>query len=149
MSEKENEKHEINTEIIKENPQSDTKKEEKPKETEKITNSYEQNSNSSIKHLPNPPQNKHSSQHSIQTQNEDPTQNQQHKKVEKIVGMKIENDKKSFLVKYAGQKELEVVDGAIIRKHNQKVLLNFYEENIKLVELDQETAMQILATKPK
>ena len=149
MSEKENEKHEEKTEIIKDNPQNDTKKEEQPKETEKITNSNELNSNSSIKKLPNPPQNQHSTQHSTQTQNEDPTQNQPHKKVEKIVGMKIENDKKSFLVKYAGQKELEVVDGAIIRKHNQKVLLNFYEENIKLVELDQETAMQILTTKPK
>ena len=75
-----------------------------------------------------------------------------HKKVEKIVGMKVENDKKYFLVKYAGQKDLEVVDGAIIRKHNQKVLLNFYEENIKLIDVNAENdeiAFQALASKLK
>ena len=89
-------------------------------------------------------------QNYIQTEEQSPST--QHKKVEKIVGMKIEKDKKYFLVKYAGQKELAVVDGAIIRKHNQKVLLNFYEENIKLVDLQyesEEAACQALAGKLK
>ncbi|EAY02856.1 hypothetical protein TVAG_173980 [Trichomonas vaginalis G3] len=61
-----------------------------------------------------------------------------HRKVEKIVGMKIYNGKRYFLVKYAGEKQHVVVDGAIIRKHNQKVLLNFYEEHLKLVDVNPE-----------
>lgn len=61
-----------------------------------------------------------------------------HRKVEKIIGMKMVNGKRYFLVKYAGEKQNVVVDGAIIRKHNQKVLLNFYEEHLKLVDVTPE-----------
>ena len=59
-----------------------------------------------------------------------------HRKIEKIKGMKYHEDKPYFLVKYADSKTDEVVDGAFIRKHNQKALLNFYEEYIQLVEVN-------------
>ena len=148
VSEKQDEKQ-IKDGKPKEEPKAIPKNVETQQQSEKNQKSIlnENNVNSSTKSVQNSPQN-----HSppiTQTATEEAAPNQQHKKVEKIVGMKIENDKKYFLVKYAGQKELAVVDGAIIRKHNQKVLLNFYEENIKLVEMDPETAMQFLASKPK
>lgn len=71
-----------------------------------------------------------------------------HKKLEKILGMKIVGDKSYFLVKYSGDNCNVVVDGSIIRKHNQKVLLNFYEERIKLVDISPEAEAEALRTFP-
>ena len=106
---------------------------------------------SPIKQIPQTTEVVHQPIAAPQPANEEQEKNSQHKKVEKIVGMRVINDKRYFLVKYSGQRELAVVDGAIIRKHNQKVLLNFYEENIKLESIEQisETALSSLMSKNK
>lgn len=57
-----------------------------------------------------------------------------YKKIEKIYGMKIEGNQKLFQVKYVGEKEPTIIDGAYIRKHHPKILISFYEEHIQLYE---------------
>jgi len=70
------------------------------------------------------------------------------RKIEKIYGMKQTSGKKYFLVKYVDSKDDEVVEGSVIRKHNQKALLNFYEEYIKLVDIGQEPDLDENKPKP-